>query len=143
MPINLSISCAFASIHFPDFWIKLMFVWVARFSVMLSLRNFLKYCIGDNSSAAGNENSFPRKAMSRAGDLGGEGGGRIVVLNYLMNKTLLGFAVNTVTLLSKLCSVLLPLFDKVANLQFEPSLRHVCLNYLHMLFLIGNTGLSE
>ena len=46
-----------------------MFVWVARFLVMLSLRNFLKYCIGDNSSAAGNENSFPRKAMSRAGDL--------------------------------------------------------------------------
>ena len=44
----------------------------------------------------------------------------LVVLNYLMDKTLLGFAVNTVTLLSKLCSVLLPLFDKVANLQFEP-----------------------
>ena len=77
------------------------------------------------------------------GGRGEGGGGGIALLNYLMDKTLLGFAVNTVILFSKSCSVLLPLFDKVANLQFEPSLRHVCLNYLHMLFLIGNFGLSE
>ena len=44
-------------------------VWVTRFSVMLSLQNFLKYCIGGNSSAGGNEDLFPRKVMSRAGGL--------------------------------------------------------------------------
>ena len=46
-----------------------MFVWLAMFSVMLLLQNFLKFCIGDNSSVGGNESSFPRKVMSRARDL--------------------------------------------------------------------------
>ena len=46
-----------------------MFVWVARFLVMLLLQNFLKYCIVDNSSEGGNETLFSRKVMSRGGSL--------------------------------------------------------------------------
>ena len=46
-----------------------MFVWVARFLVMLLLQNFLKYCIVDNSSEEGNEKLFSRKVMSRGGSL--------------------------------------------------------------------------
>ena len=44
------------------------------------------------------------------------GGREITLLNYRMDKTLLGFTVNTVTLHSK-SYVLLHLFGKVANLQ--------------------------
>ena len=46
-----------------------MLVWVTRFLVTLSLQNFLKYCIGGNSSAGSNDDSLPRKVMSRAGGL--------------------------------------------------------------------------
>ena len=63
-----------------------------------------------------------------------------------MDKMQLGFTVSTVNLLSKSCDVLLPLFDKVSKCAtncFEPSLRQVCLNYIHMFFLIENSGLSE
>ena len=58
----------------------------------------------------------------------------ITLLNYLMDKTLPDFTVNPVTLLSKLWDTLLPLFNKVANLQnyFKPLLREVCLNYIHV-----------
>ena len=46
-----------------------VYVCLARFKVVLPLQNFLKYCNGDNSSAGGNENSFPRKIISRVGGL--------------------------------------------------------------------------
>ena len=52
--------------HFPDFQNEYMFVWVAKFLVIISLQNFLKYCTVDSSSARSNENSFPRNVLSRA-----------------------------------------------------------------------------